>query len=339
VNTCCILETLFRDGCHRCYSTQGRSCPWCSSLTQLDCPGPLLRSHAMLLAWVCWPGSTANKALSCLEPAAVFHHDAPTLPLLQVAWSPVSPGTFLTCQAGRAVRVANFAGVACSVETSADPATGQDVSHLVSRPLRVAPTWMRRKCCARFGWGGKLATIKPSLGKDSARIAVVSVVAVEPQLKVHSQRFEQAMEGDLSSYCRRKVLEETDAEADYWNFIQVCPCMVCISLAWFQSHVLVFHLICLPCVCFARLVGSQNFIVSQHRRLATSTGLGRLCVTAPNELLHSSGLSACQISLCAPVGRLSQPCDTCSEHRQPPTTPTPPLHRCSSRAKAARRRC
>ena len=140
---------------------------------------------------------------------------------MQVAFSPISPGTFLTCQAGRAVRIANYAGVACSTETSVDPSTGQEVAHRVSRPLNSAPKWMRRKCCARFGWGGKLAFVRPPVGRDTTRAVVICAASPEPELKVHSERFESAMDGDLRSYCKQKAEEEDGPEADYWSFIQV----------------------------------------------------------------------------------------------------------------------
>jgi hypothetical protein len=140
---------------------------------------------------------------------------------LQVAWSPISPGTFLTCQAGRAVRIANYTGVACSLEAAVDPTTGAEAYHQVSRPLRAAPPWMRRRACARFGWGGRLASVRPPVGKDTTRAVLLSEVVPEPELKVHSARFEQAMEGDLSGYCQQKAAEEEEAEADYWGFIQV----------------------------------------------------------------------------------------------------------------------
>ena len=58
------------------------------------------------------------------------------------------------------------------------------------------------------------------MGRDTTRAVVLSTVVPEPELKVHSARFEEAMEGDLRGYCHQKVLEESEAEADYWSFIQ-----------------------------------------------------------------------------------------------------------------------
>lgn len=140
--------------------------------------------------------------------------------MMQVAFSPLSKGAFISCQAGRAVRLASFTGIAATVESATDPATGQDVSTRVSRPLNAAPAWLRRPCVARFGWGGKLATVRPPAGKDTARVVVVNAVAAEPTLKVHSERFEAAMHGDLRAYCAQKVTEETSSEADFWGFIE-----------------------------------------------------------------------------------------------------------------------
>ena len=112
------------------------------------------------------------------------HHSCASQPALlrlqskwpQVAWSPITPGTFLSCQAGQAVHVASATGVACTVEASTDPHTGMDAYHQVSRPLNSAPKWLRRPCAARFGWGGKLATVKPPAGRDATRAVVISEV-------------------------------------------------------------------------------------------------------------------------------------------------------------------
>jgi hypothetical protein len=99
--------------------------------------------------------------------------------------------------------------------------SGQVVSQQVSRPLTSAPQWMRRRCCARFGWGGKLAFVKGPLGKDSSRQVAISSVSSEPELAVHSRRFELAMVGNLQEYCTQKVAEEDQAEGEYWSFIKV----------------------------------------------------------------------------------------------------------------------
>lgn len=119
------------------------------------------------------------------------------------------------------MRVASYTGTACGVEAAVDPVTGQAVERPVSRPLATAPPWMRRRCCARFGWGGKLVTARPPVGKDATRAVVISHVSSEPELAVHSARFEEAMGGDLRDYCGAKAEQEDRAEAEYWEFIQV----------------------------------------------------------------------------------------------------------------------
>jgi hypothetical protein len=88
---------------------------------------------------------------------------------------------------------------------------------------------MRRRCCARFGWGGKLVTVKAPLGKDTSRPVVISSVLSEPELAVHSRRFEQAMVSNLQEYCLQKVAEEDKAEGEYWSFIKVKSLFHCTA--------------------------------------------------------------------------------------------------------------
>lgn len=142
---------------------------------------------------------------------------------MQVAWSPTSHGMFLSSQAGRGVNLANYVGAACSTETYTDPHTGQAASHTVPRPLPRAPAWMRRRCVARFGWGGRLATAVPPPGRDAARTVSVRTLTLEPDLKRHSEQFEEAMGGNLRWYCSQKAASDDEREREYWRFIEVSP--------------------------------------------------------------------------------------------------------------------
>jgi hypothetical protein len=140
---------------------------------------------------------------------------------MQVAWSPLSHGMFLSAQAGRGVHLAHYSGIACSFETTMDPSSGQQVTQRVSRPLPRAPSWLRRRAVARFGFGGKLAVARPPIGRDSLRAVSVRTLTLEPELKAHSEAFEEAMGGDLRSYCQQKAAMEADPEKEYWTFIEV----------------------------------------------------------------------------------------------------------------------
>jgi hypothetical protein len=141
--------------------------------------------------------------------------------IFQVCWSPLSHGMFLSAQAGKAVHLAHYAGVACSYEAVSDAHTGQVINQQIPRPLPRPPAWMRRRSVARFGWGGRLATARPPLGRDGVRAVTMRTLTLEPALKQHSEEFEQALGGDLRSYCLQKADEEDEKEAEYWKFIEV----------------------------------------------------------------------------------------------------------------------
>jgi hypothetical protein len=79
---------------------------------------------------------------------------------------------------------------------------------------------MRRRAVARFGFGGKLAVAKPPIGRDSVRAVSVRTLTLEPELKAHSEAFEEAISGDLRSYCQQKAHVEADPEREYWSFIE-----------------------------------------------------------------------------------------------------------------------
>lgn len=127
----------------------------------------------------------------------------------------------MSSQAGKGVHMAHYAGIACSFEAVTDPTTGQMHSQMVSRPLPKPPTWMRRRAVARFGFGGKIAVSTPPIGRDSVRAVSVRTLTLEPELKAHSEAFEEAISGDLRSYCQQKAHAEADPEREYWSFIEV----------------------------------------------------------------------------------------------------------------------
>lgn len=128
---------------------------------------------------------------------------------------------FLSSQAGKGIHMAHYTGIACSFEAVTDPTSGQLVSQRVSRPLPKAPAWMKRRAVARFGFGGKLAVAKPPMSRDSVRAVSVRTLTLEPELKAHSEAFEEAISGDLRSYCQQKAHMEADPEREYWSFIEV----------------------------------------------------------------------------------------------------------------------
>lgn len=89
---------------------------------------------------------------------------------------------------------------------------------------------MRRRAVARFGFGGKLAVAKPPVGRDNVRAVSVRTMTLEPELKAHSEAFEEAMSGDLRSYCSQKAHYEADPEREYWSFIEVCIGLITMLL-------------------------------------------------------------------------------------------------------------
>jgi hypothetical protein len=140
---------------------------------------------------------------------------------------------FLSSQASKGLHLAHYTGIACSFEAATDPTSGQLISQRVSRPLPKPPVWMKRRSVARFGFGGKLAVAKPPIGRDSMRAISVRTLTLEPELKAHSEAFEEAMSGDLRSYCQQKAHLEEDPEREYWSFIEArsfCRCYtICVA--------------------------------------------------------------------------------------------------------------
>ncbi|GLJ29888.1 hypothetical protein SUGI_0590840 [Cryptomeria japonica] len=163
---------------------------------------------------LCW--DTVSGEIVCQLPAGPSWN-------FDVQWSPRIPGLFSASSFNGTIDIYNIE--TCSQMDSRDAVFGGGSSGA----LLKAPKWLKRPVGVSFGFGGKLASFRPSTNSQSAvgsSEVYIHNLITEDSLVLRSTEFEAAIaDGEKSSLralCDKKSQDSrSEEERETWNFLRV----------------------------------------------------------------------------------------------------------------------
>ncbi|KAH9300540.1 hypothetical protein KI387_012123 [Taxus chinensis] len=163
---------------------------------------------------LCW--DTVSGEIVCELPAGDSWN-------FDVQWSPRIPGVFSASSFNGKIDIYNIE--TCGRMDSGEAVFGGDSS----AALLKAPTWLKRPVGVSFGFGGKLASFRPSSvsqGAVGSSEVYIHNLVTEDDLVVRSTEFEAAIaDGEkpsLRALCDKKSQDSrSEEEKETWNFLRV----------------------------------------------------------------------------------------------------------------------
>uniref|UniRef100_A0A1I8GX16 WD_REPEATS_REGION domain-containing protein n=1 Tax=Macrostomum lignano TaxID=282301 RepID=A0A1I8GX16_9PLAT len=193
---------------------------------------------------ICWDPNCSSPGGEIVVKATL-----PNRWIYDSAWSPKHPLLLCASSMDGQLSVLNILGGSDGEDSSAPAAAADNAAnsasgsadpfaqvHQPSVPAQVwyhpgkAPKWMRPRCGARFGFGGRLVSFGCDAASDASgqqqqnRQAKISQVVTEPELVRRAGDLERALSAgaaDLGGHCRaRAEAAKDEAEQRLWQFLE-----------------------------------------------------------------------------------------------------------------------